>query len=1484
MPLLRVYADQAELAFAAYSLLFGGISGDEFLGSLEGAGMSPPAAARFVERWRVLAQEGSGISGLSVTVFEETASGIRNLAIRGTDDGIDLVTDLVNIGVIGAPLLHPQYLILREKVRQWLADGTLAQSFTVTGHSLGGFLATGLVAEFPDNVAHAFLFNSPGLGGIQGGASAAILQAVGVMAPFDPGKITNIKADAGISPIAGFGVQIASPEWITIENQYSSDVINPPGSRNHALQVLTDALALHGVLGRLDTELSTKQIGQILRATSNQNRLTLEAALDALRMTLLGSEVVKGKPTVEGNRESLYQNLYELEETAIYRFLPGNARVRVLLDTEAESLASLAKSDFGHFLALCNLLPFAIEEAPLTLWSAHGELFDRWQSDQEKRAIGSIDLSFSDSFLADRAEMLGWKNRYYENDGNVALRGNRVETYEFTDRTIKDDRTGQDLTITVVGRDTRQVNNPAKVIFGSDADETLVGGNVAAGDRLYGGRGADVLQGNEGNDYLEGGSGSDTYVWNTGDGFDTIRDSDGSGLLVINGVTVSAGFQLAQGLYISNDEKIVLGFDGDLVAGGTLTINADLRVEGFKNGNLGIHLENASNIALIQPTINALEGVEGIRGATDGNDLFFPSLTGTFFFARGGDDLSQPAPDLPSTAQMGDSGDDILFGGAGSFDSLWGGAGRDVLHGGDGNDLLVGDFDRAEFYRAGEVGAPDLDFDIYYPVSGGFRYSFRYVGTRDPGDFYDISVGGYYLNDPIGALMEFSAGWEGALRYVLGIGVATDTSTLYDDVLHGGAGNDTAFGGPGSDNIMGGDGDDTLHGDYGGANPVSIAESDLTPEQVAAIRALLGKPGDDYLDGGDGNDVISDVDGGHDILIGGDGADHLVSEDPADSTTAFHNLLDGEGGDDILLSVNRSAGGHDTLLGGEGNDVIEVRVGSAYVQGGSGSDTYIVRDALSPLVSDLLPRSLIINDFDELSDGVDRLQITLSSSREVLSITRDDVNLYFGLGDNPAWITVENWFGGSGYKLEEVVIDDPTTQGIDEFYNIAALESRFATPTASADLLWGTGRDDSFAGGKGEDSIFGAGGNDILAGNEGSDFLDGGEGSDTYVFNVGDGVDRIFDSGNFGNDVIAFGAGITQEMLTLGLGSMLIRVGENGDAIHLDGFDPHNARGSGNIEYFQFADGTVLSYQELLDRGFDIDGTEADDVLEGTSVNDRLAGGPGNDTYVFGRGSGQDVIVDHDPDEVDNDSIRIGPDIAPSDVTVSRDGDFITLAISETSDQLSILWQPEAGYRIESVEFADGTLWSAVTLEALSAGNNDAPPSQTDPPEEANGTPVTEEVDCRDLIGHRERAGPEGSHRGRHRRGEHLDDHGDWPKYKRDPMTERLASYLAQKARFEFETLLEEPEGTGPDNLVRNRQAFERGWRAVGRFAATQSSEHDDSILGAPINFFFENGFFGEGALSGFFGSQGRLGGMIEPAANLLVFRGLEDGFRNLHR
>ncbi|WP_304441806.1 calcium-binding protein, partial [Limnohabitans sp. JirII-31] len=74
------------------------------------------------------------------------------------------------------------------------------------------------------------------------------------------------------------------------------------------------------------------------------------------------------------------------------------------------------------------------------------------------------------------------------------------------------------------GNDTLMGGAGNDTLNAADGNDTLTGG--AGNDSLSGDYGDDTLTGGEGNDYLSGGFGSDTYVFNQGDGQDTINDYD----------------------------------------------------------------------------------------------------------------------------------------------------------------------------------------------------------------------------------------------------------------------------------------------------------------------------------------------------------------------------------------------------------------------------------------------------------------------------------------------------------------------------------------------------------------------------------------------------------------------------------------------------------------------------------------------------------------------------------------------------------------------------------------------------------------------------------------------------------------------------------------------------------------------------------------------------------------------------------------------
>lgn len=249
-------AQQAELALAAYANLIAG--SDPSPKSLTDAGLSDSQADKFIARYTVVDQynvTNGTAAGLSATVFEDKATHLRYLAVRGTDDGYDYLTDVIDVAILGGAKYQGQYQVLKAKVSAWQADGILPdgirlgqQQYTVTGHSLGGFLATALTADSPQTIGYTYLNNSPGLGGnallgsIPYIAVIKLLTGSSIVPAIDSSKFSNVKGDAFISPFAGLGMQVAPTTWIAIENQLDLSVSNRPTAYNHSQQVLSDTL------------------------------------------------------------------------------------------------------------------------------------------------------------------------------------------------------------------------------------------------------------------------------------------------------------------------------------------------------------------------------------------------------------------------------------------------------------------------------------------------------------------------------------------------------------------------------------------------------------------------------------------------------------------------------------------------------------------------------------------------------------------------------------------------------------------------------------------------------------------------------------------------------------------------------------------------------------------------------------------------------------------------------------------------------------------------------------------------------------------------------------------------------------------------------------------------------------------------------------------------------------------------------------------
>ncbi|MFZ5968587.1 MAG: calcium-binding protein, partial [Bacillota bacterium] len=173
-------------------------------------------------------------------------------------------------------------------------------------------------------------------------------------------------------------------------------------------------------------------------------------------------------------------------------------------------------------------------------------------------------------------------------------------------------------------------------------------------------------------------------------------------------------------------------------------------------------------------------------------------------------------------------------------------------------------------------------------------------------------------------------------------------------------------------------------------------------EGGAGYNYLEGGAGDDSLYGGIGDDSLYGDDG-HDILDGGG---------------AGYNYLEGGLGNDRLY------GGidDDELYGDDGDDVLEGGAGDDYLEGGSGNDYLsggIGNDGYSFYMGD---GQDIIYDYDATPDNKDA--VYLDQSYIDLMFERDGNSLTISFGATTDILTINSWYSGSEYQIEELISAD----------------------------------------------------------------------------------------------------------------------------------------------------------------------------------------------------------------------------------------------------------------------------------------------------------------------------------------------------------------------------------------------------------------------------------------------------------------------------
>lgn len=594
--------------------------------------------------------------------------------------------------------------------------------------------------------------------------------------------------------------------------------------------------------------------------------------------------------------------------------------------------------------------------------------------------------------------------------------------------------------------------NLGNIIVGTDSDdkdESIDGGSgddiidVRGGNDVVDSRhGNDTVTGGKGNDILVDGSGNETYIFNIGDGSDTISNYTGTDKIIFGNGILQSDITL-----IPNNQDLIIkiGSNGDQIyinnffGSGLYVIETLQFADGsIMNLSLGLTL-NGTNTS--GETINATSFNDVINGNV-GND----------------------------TINAG-NGNDIINGGNGN-DTISLGLGNDVVTGGKGNDNL-NDYsggDDAYIFNIGDGQDVIYDFlgsDKIILGSGIFQSDITLIPNnqnlvtkiRNNGD--QITINNFFesttqykietLQFADGSTMDLSSGLT-----LNGTNPSGETinATSFNDIINGNVGNDTINAGNGNDIINGGDGNDTISAGNGNDIITGGKGNDV-------INNNFSDNGNDtyIFNIGDGADTITDFTGLDKIIFGNginqgnvfieaNGSNLIVRVGSSgDKITIINFFINGNNKIETLqfadgsvfnisdgINVSGSASNDniigtpfsDVLSGGDGNDYLYGSDGDDVLQGGNGSDNLRGgrNNDIYKFGAEFINQNNNDNDriYDE--EGIDTILFANGISPNLIFMARNGNDLIISGQNTSNIITLSGFFSLSSNRVGFLEFND----------------------------------------------------------------------------------------------------------------------------------------------------------------------------------------------------------------------------------------------------------------------------------------------------------------------------------------------------------------------------------------------------------------------------------------------------------------------------
>jgi autotransporter passenger strand-loop-strand repeat protein len=761
----------------------------------------------------------------------------------------------------------------------------------------------------------------------------------------------------------------------------------------------------------------------------------------------------------------------------------------------------------------------------------------------------------------------------------------------------------------------------------------------------------DVLDGDNGNTFMSGGDGGDIYLYDRGDGNDTIQDNQ-TNILITAPDVVDFGPGLTPSdvtfTRTGNSDNLVILVNGDPTDSLTILGQFDSVFTGvFGTANFdqieGFQFADGTQYSSSQVELMVLAAEEAIPHNTiygfDGADIIDPGVGGNDFMSGG-------------------NGDDTYLFGLGY--------GNDTILDGMGN-ILSGTDDTVEFNA--DISPSDVTFsrsgnspNLVITVNGDTADSLTIL------DQFDSTFTGVFGTINFNQIESFV--FANGVTYnatqieqlVIAAAEAIPNNTIYgfdgnDYIDPGVGGNDYMSGGNGDDTYAFGFGygHDTIYDNEGnilsGTDDTVLFNANVNPADVSIVRN--GASNDFTLVLSDGSSLAI-VDQFYNIWAGPFGDiqfdqienfqfQNAAKTDwtPADieQMAIAAKLAQPDGAangfwNGAYFDPGTGAGGH--LMVGEGGT-------NTYVFGlGYGDDT--VEDSGGGEV--LLNADVNPADVTFVRDASNDMTIVLSDGSQL------DIENQFGYVPYAFGAVLPNQV--AAFQFQDANSTELTTAQIEQMF--ISTEGQQAGATVY-----------SYHGG---DTLNGAGGNETLIGVNGAN---------TFLFGLDYGHETVelSDDGYIWDEratgVVSFGPGILPSAVTLVAnatpGNLQVDIAGATDTLTIDNYAALLSPGwaGASLTGFQFSNGTFWSAAqittiletdalngELPTIGSTLTGPFPNNYVDpGLNANHDMVSAGGDNTYVFGLGYGDDTIHDS---SYGGSEILFNSGVSPSAVRFSRGG------------------------------------------------------------------------------------------------------------------------------------------------------------------------------------------------------------------------------------